>query len=71
MAQYVEGDSWVKIMKTYFLMHSIRFTKSTLKTQFSLEIMWRGRFDVVDGLGVSESSKSRIAGWNLACATAL
>ena len=58
-------------MKTYFLMYSIRFTKSTLKTQFSLEIEWRGRFGVVDVFGVSESSESRIAGWNFACATAL
>ena len=71
MAQYVQGDSWVKIMKTYFLMYSIRFTKSTLKTHFSLEIVWSGSFGKLDVFGVSESSESRIAGSNLACATAL
>ena len=50
-------------------MYSINFTKSTSKIHFSPEVVWRS--GAVDVFGVSESSESRDAGSNLACATAL
>ena len=58
MTQYVKGDSWVMVIKAWLV-----------RSWSRPEVVWRS--GAVDVFGVSESSESRDAGSNLACAAAL